>query len=198
MSKILIVVDMQNDFVTGVLGTNRAKEIIPKVQDKINEYQSNGHHVIFTKDTHQTDYLQTQEGRYLPVEHCIEDTEGWKIIPELRPYASPYSIHRKAHFGTTGLNELWNLQRYDEIELIGVCTGICVLSNAIILKAQLPETRIIVDADCCGCVTAISHNAALKSMQMCQIDVLNWQHDRINWGSLEYYEHRLTNGGNDV
>jgi len=164
--KTLIVIDMQNDFVTGSLGTKEAQAIVPNVKKKIQEYVNRGDQIIFTRDTHYSNYLETQEGKMLPVEHCIYDTEGWEIVDELEVMNCIYV--NKPSFGWDG----WLKLNYEEIELIGVCTDICVISNALILKAQFPEVKITVDASCCAGVTPGLHEAALKVMKSCQINVI--------------------------
>ena len=164
--RTLIVVDMQNDFIDGCLGTPEAQSIVGNVADKIAGYKSRGEEVIFTRDTHGVDYLNTPEGRKLPVEHCIKDTLGWQISDKLD--TSDSLIIDKPDFGYTG----WGTMSFDEIELVGVCTDICVVSNALILKALFPDVQISVDASCCAGVTPESHNAALLTMKMCQIDVI--------------------------
>ena len=171
MKKLLIVVDMQNDFITGTLGSPQALRIVPLVKAKIGDYERNGWDVIFTRDTHQDNYLETQEGRYLPVAHCIEGTQGHNIADGL--IGESREIFDKPNFGSLGLAKLVAARGYDEAELCGLCTDICVVSNALILKAQLPETRIAVDARCCAGVTEESHNAALLTMKMCQVDVVS-------------------------
>lgn len=168
MSKVLIVVDMQNDFVDGVLGTKEAVEIVPGVIDKVRAAAENGCDIIFTKDTHNSDYLNTNEGRNLPVEHCIKGSKGWEIIPQLSGYAD--NVIEKCTFGSINLPE--KVLCYDEIELIGLCTDICVISNALLLKAHFPEKTISVDASCCAGVTPQSHNNALEAMKMCQINII--------------------------
>lgn len=165
-NKLLIVIDMQNDFVTGSLGSKEAQAIVPKVQEKIKEYKNRGDRVIFTRDTHGANYLDTAEGRKLPVKHCIKDTEGWQIVPELQAESCEYI--NKPTFGWLYWNDFGET---DEIELIGVCTDICVISNALILKAKYPEAVISVDASCCAGVTPEKHQAALETMKSCQIDV---------------------------
>ncbi len=170
MKKLLIVVDMQNDFVTGALGSEEAVKIVPLVKGKIEEYRKNNQEIIFTRDTHFENYLTTQEGEYLPVVHCVEGTDGHKIISELE--ANNSVIFDKPNFGSLELGQKVSLGKYDEVELCGLCTDICVVSNAIILKAQLPETKITVDPKCCAGVTVESHNAALLTMKMCQVNVL--------------------------
>ncbi|HBA97769.1 MAG TPA: amidase [Lachnospiraceae bacterium] len=167
MNKVLIVVDMQNDFVDGALGTKEAGQIVPGVIKKVESAVKNNQCVIFTKDTHYSDYLSTSEGRKLPVEHCIKGSSGWEIIPGLKKYAD--KIIEKNTFGSVELPE--EVKDYDEIELVGLCTDICVISNALLLKAHFPEKSISVDASCCAGVTPQSHNNALEAMKMCQIEV---------------------------
>lgn len=169
--KILIVVDMQKDFIDGALGTKEAVNILPNVQAKIKEYKQNGYPVIFTRDTHSQEYLQTQEGKLLPVPHCIKDTPGWQINDTLDIQGA--TILNKPSFGSLELADLvkQNYPQVKEIELIGLCTDICVLSNAIILKAALPEVTIKVDSAACAGVTPQSHTNALEAMKMCQIQV---------------------------
>ncbi len=169
--KTLIVVDMQNDFIDGSLGTKEAVAIVDNVVNKIAQYREAGATVVFTRDTHQTDYLETPEGRKLPVEHCIEGTDGWQISKALEVGES--LIIDKPTFGWTGwveTREKFDLD-FSEIELVGLCTDICVVSNALMLKALFPEAVISVDAGCCAGVTPETHNAALATMKMCQIDV---------------------------
>ena len=164
--KTLIVIDMQNDFIDGSLGSKEAVEIVPAVKEKINEYRANGDEVIFTRDTHHENYLNTNEGHYLPVVHCIENTKGWEIREGL--YFEGAEIINKPSFGYTG----WKEKSFEEIEIIGLCTDICVVSNALILKALFPEIKISVDPKCCAGVTPDSHNAALETMKMCQIEII--------------------------
>lgn len=166
--KILIIVDMQNDFVTGSLGTKEAKKIIPNIKKKIQEYSSRGDIIIFTRDTHDTDYLQTQEGKVLPVEHCIYPTNGWEIVDELKTPDCTYV--NKSSFGWLHWGEFDFKNK--EVELVGVCTDICVISNALILKASFPEIKITVDASCCAGVSPEKHKAALDVMKSCQINVI--------------------------
>ena len=167
--KLLIVVDMQNDFITGTLGSLQAQGIVSSVKTKIEEYRRSGSDVIFTRDTHRADYMETQEGKVLPVPHCIEGTKGHEITRGL--CTDGCRILDKFTFGSLELAEQAAAGKYDEIELCGLCTDICVVSNAIILKARLPETKISVDAKCCAGVTEDSHRAALTTMRMCQIDI---------------------------
>ncbi len=169
--KYLIVVDMQVDFVNGALGTAEASAIVPAVEKRIRGFDGK---VIFTRDTHQENYLSTQEGRNLPVPHCIENTDGWQIIPELKPLCT--DVIDKPTFGSTELAAYLKAehekQPIDSITLIGLCTDICVISNALLIKAALPEVEIIVDAACCAGVTPASHDNALAAMKMCQIKVI--------------------------
>lgn len=166
--KYLIVVDMQNDFITGSLGSDLASAIVPDVVKKVKDYDGR---TIFTKDTHSANYLKTQEGKKLPVEHCIKDTDGWQICDELKPYAD--KVIDKVTFGSVDLPQI--IKDYgediDEIELCGLCTDICVISNAMILKAAFPEVKISVDSKCCAGVTKESHNTALAAMKAVQIEV---------------------------
>lgn len=168
--KYLIIVDMQMDFITGSLGSSLATAIVPSVVEKVKNFEGN---VIFTRDTHFEDYLQTQEGTKLPVPHCIKDTAGWQICDELLPYAE--TIIDKVTFGSMALPQL--IKEYgepiDEIELCGLCTDICVISNAMILKASFPEARIAVDANCCAGVSMESHDTALAAMRAVQIEIIH-------------------------
>lgn len=173
MQNILIVVDMQNDFIDGALGTAEAVAIVPKVAEKIRGFSGR---VLFTRDTHEDNYMETQEGHNLPVPHCIRNTKGWEIRSELEELRKEGAID-KVTFGSVGLgtilkaaNEEDNIQ---SITLIGLCTDICVISNALLLKAFLPETEIIVDASCCAGVTPESHRTALAAMKTCQIKIEN-------------------------
>ena len=167
--KLLVVVDMQKDFVDGALGTPEAKAIVENVVKKVKEAKEDGDQIIFTMDTHESNYLETAEGKNLPVEHCIRETAGWKLVPQLRPLTADTKIVQKPTFGSTQLSYLVAIGDYEEIELIGLCTDICVISNALLLKATVPETPIIVDASCCAGVTQESHKNALEAMKMCQI-----------------------------
>ena len=167
MKKTLIVIDMQNDFIDGALGTKEAQAIVPNVKRKIEEYEARGDAIVFTKDTHYSNYLETNEGKHLPVEHCIEGTHGWEISSELD--WSAYPIVEKETFGNIYWKSFFD---FEEVELVGLCTDICVVSNALILKAMYPEINITVDASCCAGVTPESHKAALTTMKMCQINVI--------------------------
>ena len=174
---ILIIVDMQNDFIDGALGTKEAKAIVPDVAKKIKDFDGE---IIYTRDTHEENYLDTQEGRNLPVAHCIRGTKGWEICPQLEALRRENDIViDKPTFGSMELGEL--LKKKDEelrgngmdgitsITLVGLCTDICVISNAMISKAALPEVSVYVDKDCCAGVTTDSHETALAAMRMCQI-----------------------------
>ena len=173
MQNILVVVDMQNDFIDGSLGTKEAQKIVPKVEEKIKKFSGE---VIFTKDTHEKNYLETQEGKNLPVEHCIRETNGWQICPQLLPYCKEEPIN-KPTFGSKELGELLYQknakEKIETITFIGLCTDICVISNAMLVKAYLPEVKLVVDASCCAGVTKESHERALQAMKSCQINIIN-------------------------
>ena len=194
--KILVVVDMQNDFITGSLGTPEAQAIVPNVVAKIKEAQAEGVHVVVTQDTHDENYLNTNEGKHLPVVHCVEGTDGWRIEPSV--YAAIEEAYkaedpdmnvklwsvRKLSFGSQAVISEISMYMglaYDaypnkdqvEVEFVGLCTGICVLSNAILAKTRWPEATISVDASCCACVTPQSHDTALAAMKLCQIEIKN-------------------------
>lgn len=171
MKELLVVVDMQVDFVTGALGTKEAQEIVENVVSRVQKAKECGKDIIFTMDTHHQDYLMTQEGRNLPVPHCMKGTEGWMLIPELRELTKGCTVLEKPVFGSTALAHIAGKNAYENIELIGVCTDICVISNAMILKSTLPEALICVDASCCAGVTVQSHKNALEAMKMCQIEI---------------------------
>ena len=166
---ILIVVDMQNDFIDGALGTNEAQAIIENAAERIKNFKGK---VIFTRDTHEENYMDTQEGKNLPVSHCIIGTDGWQIHPKLSPYAK--EVIDKPTFGSVTLAHLISvMDNVNSITLIGICTDICVISNAMLLKAFMPEVPIIVDASCCAGVTPESHKNALAAMKSCQINIVN-------------------------
>ena len=170
MKKALIVIDMQNDFVDGSLGTPEAKAIVHAVTARVKAAVQNGEKLIFTQDTHHNDYLQTVEGENLPVEHCIKPSHGWGLVSSLIPYAKDAIVLEKPTFGAAGLPQ--HVVDCNEITIIGLCTDICVISNAMLLKAFLPETKICVDSTCCAGVTPESHNRALEAMKMCHIAIL--------------------------
>lgn len=171
--KVLVVVDMQNDFVDGALGTTDAEKIVPKAAKKIRSFQGR---VIFTKDTHGEDYLKTLEGKNLPVTHCVRNTKGWEICPEIEKLRKEEPVEKPA-FGSISLGQVLKeadqQEKIESVTLIGICTDICVISNAILLKAFLPETEIIVDAACCAGTTPENHKRALEAMKVCQIKIEN-------------------------
>ena len=174
MRKLLIVIDMQNDFIDAALGTGEAAAIVPAVKEKIRSYPAAD--VIATMDTHGENYMETQEGQNLPVVHCVRGTEGWQIRPDIAKLLTGAKIYEKPTFGSTALAEdlkMLSGEEEIELELIGLCTDICVVSNALLLKAVMPEVRISVDAACCAGVTPDKHRAALETMRSCQIHVLN-------------------------
>ena len=169
MKRTLIVIDMQNDFIDGSLGTKEAQAIVPNVRKKIEEYKERGDDIYFTRDTHFSNYLETNEGKKLPVEHCIRNTHGWQISDGLGNCIG-YTVIDKTTFGYID----WGSTLYmkNDTEIVGLCTDICVVSNALILKAKFPDINITVDASCCAGVTPESHKAALTIMKMCQINVI--------------------------
>lgn len=173
MQDILIVVDMQNDFIDGALGTAEAVAIVPKVAEKVKGFKGT---VIFTRDTHGESYMQTQEGRNLPVPHCIKGSRGWEVCPALEPLRTGLTID-KPTFGSAELGklllELDVKEPVGSITLVGLCTDICVISNAMIAKAFLPEVPVTVDAACCAGVTPESHRNSLSAMRMCQVRIEN-------------------------
>lgn len=173
MKKFLVVVDMQNDFIDGALGTPEAQAIVGKVVEKIGRYDRKC--VIATRDTHGSNYLETSEGKYLPVEHCIQGTPGWRIREEIALAMPEAMIIDKPTFGSVRLVRLLQSEYANEdieIELVGLCTDICVVTNALLLKTALPEVTIRVDGSCCAGVTPESHRAALLTMKMCQVEVI--------------------------
>lgn len=174
MRKILVVIDMQNDFIVGSLGTKEAVAIVPRVVDKIKAYDP--WNIYLTRDTHNEDYLTSQEGRNLPVEHCLEGSWGWQICDAVAEAAQKAAgIYDKPTFGSVALASKLMVERAQEaleIELVGLCTDICVVSNALLFKAAMPEVPITVDARCCAGVTPEGHRHALETMKMCQIHVV--------------------------
>ena len=172
--RVLIVVDMQKDFVDGSLGTAEAQAIIERTAEKIRTFDVT---VLFTMDTHGPNYLDTQEGKFLPVVHCVKGTPGWELIPPIKEIceAGGYRQYEKPTFGSVelarDLKEQYDAGKLSSVELIGVCTDICVISNAMILKAALPEAVVRVDPGCCAGVTPESHRNALEAMKVCQIEV---------------------------
>ncbi|MGI6254343.1 MAG: cysteine hydrolase family protein [Acutalibacter sp.] len=173
-TRVLVVVDMQNDFISGSLGTQEAQAIVDRVADKIRQFPGE---VYFTQDTHGQDYLETQEGKNLPVEHCIKGTWGWELEPRVEAVRTSTPIE-KPGFGSKGLAEVLKARNtyegsLEEIQLVGLCTDICVISNALLLKAFLPEVPVSVDASCCAGVSPESHQRALDAMAACQVKILN-------------------------
>lgn len=171
MNDILIVVDMQNDFIDGSLGTKEAVSIVERVKEKIDDYKKRGGQIIFTADTHFDDYLDTSEGKRLAVKHCIKGTKGWQISSKLD--TKDCKIVEKHTFGYTDWAKIIDKTNDLKIELVGLCTDICVVSNALILKALFPDATLKVDASCCAGVTPSTHQCALATMKACQIDVVN-------------------------
>lgn len=169
MKKLLIVVDMQNDFVTGTIGTPEAQAIVPRVVEKVDKADV----VLFTMDSHTENYLEKQEGRFLPIPHCIIGTEGREIIPQLAGRVDDFNVFTKMQFACRDLigevSDFLKFNSLDGVELVGVCTDICVISNALLLKAFFPELPISVDASCCAGTTPANHQAALNVMRACQI-----------------------------
>ena len=174
--KVLVVVDMQNDFINGALGTKEAEAVVPGVVEKIREFDGK---IIATRDTHGEDYLESEEGKHLPVVHCVKGTEGWEIrreVEEALRAKSGYRVIDKPAFGSVELGACVKKldeteESVEEITLIGLCTDICVISNALLLKAYLPEVPVRVEASCCAGVTPQSHEQALEAMKMCQIEI---------------------------
>lgn len=170
--KYLLVIDVQNDFVTGSLGSEDAQKVLDNIVSKVNSFDGI---VTFTRDTHQEDYLSTQEGMYLPVKHCIEETEGWQLVDSLKDYAKVHDsiIYDKPSFGNLNLasdiKSLYKLGRLESVELIGLDTDICVISNALIIKAAAPELPVYVDPACCAGSSKERHDAAIDVMKSCQI-----------------------------
>ena len=172
--KILAVIDMQNDFIDGSLGTKEAVGIVDNVTAKIRQCREEGYKIYFTRDTHQPDYMTTQEGTFLPVEHCVEGTSGWELDARVAEVIEGATLVNKPTFGSTALADMIKKiadKEEIELELIGLCTDICVVSNALMLKAFMPEVKISVDSSCCAGVTPEKHEAALETMRSCQIVV---------------------------
>ena len=186
--KVLVVVDVQKDFVDGALGSIAAQSIIPHMRERIKDYADGETLILFTKDTHEENYLETFEGVRLPVEHCVRGTPGWSLVKDISTLADGYSnflifsneeVIRsrilKDTFGSIKLCEI--LKQYEneitDVTFMGFCTDICVVSNVLMARAYLPNTRIIVDASCCAGTTLEKHLAALEVMKSCQIDVIN-------------------------
>ena len=172
-NKVLLVVDMQNDFITGSLGTVEAQAVIPYATAIVADFPGK---IIFTRDTHDDGYLSTQEGAYLPVVHCVEDTPGWQIVEDLLPFTTTAEIINKPTFGSAELVErlvtLHNENPITEITLIGLCTDICVVTNALLIKTALPEIKVSVDPKACAGVSVAKHDAAIETMRSCQVTIL--------------------------
>ncbi len=173
MAKALIIIDMQKDFVTGALGTKEAQEMLPRLVKKLEAIAEEGAvDLIFTQDTHTENYLDTQEGKNLPVVHCIKKSDGWQIVPELQKFIPrAKAVVEKKSFGSTRLPSL--IKPYEVVEFAGVCTDICVISNALLIKAFYPEQRIQIDAACCAGSSPEAHKKALDVMKNCQCRIIN-------------------------
>ncbi|WP_455048675.1 cysteine hydrolase family protein [Mitsuokella sp.] len=170
MRKVIVVIDMQNDFIDGALGTKEAQAMLPHLVAKLEREKDAL--LIFTQDTHSKNYMETQEGRNLPVLHCIKPEKGWEIAPSLQPFVKKAAaVIEKPAFGSLELPKAVAKLQPDEVELVGLCTDICVISNAMILKTAFPELPVAVDASCCAGVTPASHDNALQAMKMCQVDI---------------------------
>lgn len=173
MKKLLVVIDMQNDFINGALKTPEAQSVVPKVVNKIKNWEGE---VWSTKDTHYDNYLQTNEGKYLPIEHCLFNTEGWNFVSPigeaLQNHKSICLCFYKTTFGSLDLATEIQASGFDEIELVGVCTDICVIANALLIKTFCPEARVSVDASCCAGVTPEKHKEALSVMKSCHIEII--------------------------
>ena len=171
MKNVLIVIDMQNDFIDGAIGSCEAVSIVDNVAQKIREYKARGDEIIFTKDTHSENYLDTNEGKHLPVKHCIKGSKGWEISDKLD--TTNCKIIEKPTFGYTEWTKHLPQNEDLTIEFVGLCTDVCVVSNAIIIKAQFPNANLKVDASCCAGITPQTHSSALATMQSCHIEIIN-------------------------
>ncbi|MCM1043039.1 MAG: cysteine hydrolase [Corallococcus sp.] len=170
MKSLLVIVDMQNDFIDGSLKNAEARAIVGNVVKKVKDAVSKGVETVFTRDTHFDGYLSTQEGKNLPVTHCVKDTFGWQIADELKTYAQ--TIFDKNTFGSVALAQYVKCGNYGKVELVGVCTDICVVSNALLIKSFCPEVSVVVDSSCCAGSSISKHVAALETMRSCQIQVV--------------------------
>lgn len=173
MNKLLIVVDMQNDFIDGSLGTKEAVAIVPRVVEKIDEYRKNGNFVIFTRDTHDEHYHESLEGKHLPIKHCIKNSFGWQIHKDIPVLPASIILDKKSFGYANWKNDLPSSSNSYSIEVIGLCTDICVISNVLSIKSARPRKEIYVDASCCAGTTPEKHEAALDVMESCQINVIN-------------------------
>lgn len=171
MSKVLVVVDMQEDFITGSLGTQEAQAIVPAVVEKICRRKEEGYEILVTLDTHGPDYSNTQEGKKLPVEHCIRGTQGWQLQADVERAVGDAKRYEKPTFGSRELALDLEKMQPESVEFVGLCTDICVVSNVLAAKAWLPETPMSVDSSCCAGVTPQSHQAALDTMASCQVEI---------------------------
>lgn len=171
MKNALIVIDMQNDFLTGALANAQADRVIENVKKKISQYRERNEEIVFTRDTHENNYMQTQEGKNLPVPHCIKNSDGWAIVDGLVQNGD--KIFDKPTFGSIELAKYVQESGFDSVELVGVCTDICVASNALLIKAFCPEVCVSVDGACCAGVTQESHLHALETMASCQVRIQN-------------------------
>lgn len=172
--KILVVVDMQKDFIDGALGTKEAQQIVPGVIEKIRTFDGR---ILATRDTHEADYLDSEEGKHLPVVHCVRGTEGWQLHPQIAALIKEEPID-KPSFGSIRLGQVLRAcdisgEPIESVTLVGLCTDICVISNALLIKAYLPDVPVIVDASCCAGVTPETHKQALEAMKVCQIEIVN-------------------------
>lgn len=172
MKELFVVVDMQVDFITGSLGTAQAQEVVMPLLEALKQAKTGGADIAYTMDTHQENYLDTQEGKHLPVLHCIKGSEGWQLHPALRKPLADALCFEKPSFGSVSLAGHVTQQEYERVTLCGVCTGICVLSNAVLIKSLSPETSVQVLQGCCACVTPQSHQTALDAMAPLQIEVI--------------------------
>lgn len=177
MKRIMVIVDMQKDFISGALGTKEAQDVLKRLAHRLTHELDEDTFVVFTKDTHSEDYLKTPEGKKLPVAHCIKGTDGWEIPEELtNPFLNSPVVIEKPTFGSielmNWLSDLIDIQEVTEITFCGLCTDICVVSNALMAKAFFPNAVIVVDSTLCAGVTPETHEAALTTMKMCQIDVI--------------------------
>ena len=174
MSKYLVVVDMQKDFIDGSLGTPEAQAVVPKVIEKIKNFPGT---VVYTRDTHDEDYLDTLEGKKLPVVHCVVGTKGWEFQDDIQKLITENRslVFDKNTFGSTQLvgciRGIDRMAAIDEVILVGLCTDICVLANAILVRTGMPNTLVTVDASCCAGSTPEKHRNALEAMKSCQIDI---------------------------
>ena len=171
MSKVLVVVDMQNDFISGSLGTKEAQNIVGNVVGRIKECKEQGYDILVTLDTHGEDYMSTQEGKKLPVEHCIKGTKGWELASEIAAETAGCKQYEKGTFGSKELVRDLVQMNPESVEFVGLCTDICVVSNVLLTKAWLTETPLVVDSSCCAGVTPESHEAALNTMASCQVEI---------------------------